>query len=125
MKIHLLGDDSPSNVIRRHDATSVTIGESTYTSSLIVSPSRLITDWEPETAKSLTAENLALLVGLDPELILIGTGARQHFPPTEILRSIITENIGYEIMDTGAACRTYNILVAEGRAVVAGLLLTD
>jgi len=124
MKIHLLGDDSPGNVIRGHDATSVTIGESTYTSSLIVSPTHLITDWEPETAKSLTAENLALLVGLNPELILIGTGARQHFPSTEILRSIITDNIGYEIMDTGAACRTYNILVAEGRAVVAGLILT-
>lgn len=123
MKIHLLDSDSPSNVIRAHTATSVAIGESTYTTSLIVSPSHLVTDWAPDTAESLTAASLSLLIELDPELILIGTGARQYFPPAEVLQPIIAENIGYEIMDTGAACRTYNILVAEGRAVVAGLIL--
>lgn len=125
MKIHLLEDDIPRHLIRAHTDTSVAIGESTYTSSLIVSPSRLVTDWEPHTAEALTAAHLRFLIDLDPELVLIGTGLRQQFPPAAVLRPLIAENIGYEIMDTGAACRTYNILVAEGRTVVAGLIIGD
>jgi uncharacterized protein len=63
------------------------------------------------------------LLALAPELVLIGTGQKQKFPGASILQPLIHAQIGYEIMDTGAACRTYNVLAGEGRKIVAGLIL--
>jgi uncharacterized protein len=63
------------------------------------------------------------MVDLKPELILIGTGSRQHFPKPELLKALIQAKIGFEIMDSQAACRTYNILVGEGRRVLLALIV--
>lgn len=90
--------------------------------SLIISPRHLIHDWPPMDIDGLLEEHLDALVELQPELILLGTGTQLQFPGAEILAPLHNRQIGVEVMDTAAACRTYNILMAEGRFVVAGLI---
>jgi len=90
--------------------------------SLIISPRHLIRDWPPMNIDSLLMGHLDALMELQPELILLGTGPRLQFPEAKILASLHNRQIGVEVMDTAAACRTYNILMTEGRFVVAGLI---
>jgi uncharacterized protein len=71
----------------------------------------------------LTAEHLSALAGFRGDVLVLGTGARQRFPSPQLLRPLVEAGIGIEIMDTPAACRTYNILVGEGRAVAAALIV--
>jgi len=123
MSIQLLDSSGAPNLIRSHTENSVTIGETVYTASLIISPGNLDDAWGPSSADSLTASDVDALLKFEPELVLIGTGVRQVFPVAEILQPMVKNQIGYEIMNTAAACRTYNILVAEGRSVVAGLIV--
>jgi uncharacterized protein len=94
-----------------------------YRDGLIVSPERIVTGWGPESAADLTAEHFEALIELDPQVIIVGTGKRQIFPNPRIYYSILAQGVGVEIMDTGAACRTYNILMSEGRRVSAGLIV--
>jgi uncharacterized protein len=94
-----------------------------YGESLIVSPERIIADWGPASVGELTEDHLASLANLSPQVIIIGTGEHQVFPDPRLYFSLVTRGIGVEIMDTGAACRTYNILMAEGRRVAAGLIM--
>jgi uncharacterized protein len=124
MSIQLLDSSDVPNLIRSHTENSVTIGETVFTTSLIISPGNLDDAWGPDAAESLTAADVVALLKFEPELVLIGTGVKQVFPEMEILKPMIENQIGYEIMNTAAACRTYNILVAEGRSVVAGLIVT-
>jgi uncharacterized protein len=93
------------------------------TESLILTSRRIITDWEPNHLEELTATHLEMVLSLDPELVLLGTGARQQFPAMELLSRFHRAQIGVEVMDTAAACRTFNILIAEGRHVAAALLM--
>jgi uncharacterized protein len=91
--------------------------------SLVVSGDQLITDWPATSVDTLTADHLATLITLAPEIILLGTGPRFQFPEPARLAALYQAGIGVEAMDTPAACRTYNILLGEGRHVVAALLL--
>ncbi len=91
--------------------------------SMVVLPDRLITDWPATSFDSLVATQLEPLADLGLEILLLGTGARIRFPRPEVLRPLIEAGIGVEVMDVAAACRTYNILVAEDRKVGAALLL--
>jgi uncharacterized protein len=90
--------------------------------SFIVSPDRLLRDWPVRGITELLAEHLQMIAALQPEVILLGTGNRLEFPAQEVLASVQRLQIGIEVMDTAAACRTYNILMAEGRQVAAGLI---
>ncbi len=94
----------------------------TVTGSFIVSPRHLLRDWAPTHIDNLQAEHLNAILELQPELVLLGTGARLTFPAPQLLASLHRQRIGVEVMDTAAACRTYNILMGEGRFVVAGLM---
>jgi uncharacterized protein len=91
--------------------------------SIVVGPERLITDWPAESVDALTADHLAAIVAMHPEIVLLGTGAAFRFPEPERLAPLYQAGIGVEVMDTPAACRTYNILLGEGRNVVAALIL--
>jgi uncharacterized protein len=93
-----------------------------FRTGLIVSPTRIVEDWGPQTPDVLAAEHIAALIALDPQVIVIGTGARQVFPHPRVFAKALAHGLGVEVMDTGAACRTYNILVGEGRRVAAGLI---
>jgi uncharacterized protein len=91
--------------------------------SVIVLPERIIADWPATSFEALAPGHLAALADLDREIVLLGTGARQRFPRPELMRALIQAGVGVEVMDVQAACRTYNILMAEERKVAAALLL--
>jgi len=110
-------------VITAYDDNSVSINGKPFSQSLIVSTTQLNDDWNLTSIESLQTSHIEQILTLKPELIIIGTGARLIFPSVEAYAAIIQQGIGVDFMDTGAACRTYNILMSEGRDVVAGLVL--
>ncbi len=95
-----------------------------YTSSLVVSGDRVVTDWPASSVDGLAADHLAAILELKPEIAILGTGATFRFPDPARLAPLHQARIGVEVMDTAAACRTYNILLGEGRNVVAALIIT-
>lgn len=91
--------------------------------SLIVLPDRLIENWPVPDFETLNAEHFAQLAELAIEIVVLGTGSRMHFPHPRLTAVLGDKHIGLEVMDNHAACRTYNILLQEGRAVAAALIL--
>ena len=112
------------HVVRGYSPGALRIGEQEYTRSVIVSAQALITDWRPQSIDELTAADLEPALALRPEVLLLGSGVRQVFPAPELLARLHAARVGFEVMDTGAACRTYNVLVGEGREVAAALFIT-
>jgi len=90
--------------------------------SFIISPRQLLREWAPQRFEDLLEEHLLSLLPLEPEVVLLGTGEKIRFPRSAWLAVFHQRGIGVEVMDLGAVCRTYNILMAEGRNVVAGIL---
>lgn len=101
----------------------VMVNQTRYEQSLIVLPDRIIESWEANTFEDVTQEHFDFVLSLQPEMVLFGTGATLRFPHPGLTKSLTESGIGVEVMDTAAACRTYNILMAEGRQVAAALLL--
>lgn len=124
MKIHL-ERGAGQNVIRAHQPGRIVVNQDAHTKSLIVTPERVIADWRPQRFDDLALEDFEAICALQPEVVLLGTGARLRFPAPALTRPLVAAQIGFEIMDTGAACRTYNVLMSEGRLVVAALLITE
>jgi len=122
MKLHL-HEFGERNVIKRCDNGTITINERTYSDSLVVMPGRLVDDWRPANIDDLTADDLGSVAQLGVELVILGTGDRQVFPAAHILEPLISASVGFEIMDTAAAARTYNIVASEGRNVAAAILM--
>lgn len=122
MKMHR---DNTARVhrITGYGAGYVSVDEAPLTRSFILTPEALITDWGPKHVSELDAQSLEAVARLSPAIVLLGSGAEQQFPPSSLLAPMLGQGIGVEVMTTAAACRTYNILVAEGRAVAAGLLI--
>ncbi len=121
MKIHL--DSAGSlNRIRDYGPPGVTVNQTRYELSVVVLPDRIL-DWPPQCFDDLSPAHFELLRDLNPEVVLLGTGVRLHFPAPALTRALVEAGIGLEVMDTGAACRTYNVLVGEGRRVAAALLM--
>lgn len=118
-----LESSSRVNLVRAYSGTELKIGEDLVRSSCIVSADRLITDWPPQNVDALAPEHLEAIFTLAPEVVLLGTGERQRFPPGQIRAAFAARGVGLEVMDLGAACRTYNVLVQEERRAVAALLL--
>jgi uncharacterized protein len=110
------------NIVRGYGPGHLRVGEQTFSTSVIVTPSSIV-PWRPTTPAELTPADVEPLVDLAPEVVLIGTGATQQFPDVRVLRGLYERGIGVEVMDTSAACRTYNVLVAEGRSVAAALIV--
>jgi uncharacterized protein len=115
--------DPALNFVRAYSSAEILVGERTLRSSVIVAARELITDWPPRTVVELTEQHFAPLVALNCEIALLGTGRRQEFPPMAILAALARAGVGLEVMDTAAACRTYNVLLQEGRRVAAALML--
>lgn len=122
MKLHL-HEFGERNVIKRCQNGTITVNERTYSDSVVVMPEKLVDDWRPENINELTADDLSSVAQLGVELVILGTGDRQVFPAAHILEPLISTAIGFEVMDSGAAARTYNILASEGRNVAAAILL--
>jgi uncharacterized protein len=122
MKLSLDSTDA-AYVIRAYGAGSVTVNARVVRRSVIVMPQQLVADWPPQRFEELEESHFEGLAALQPELVILGTGARQRFPHPRLTRALAARGIGVEVMDTAAACRTYNIVMAEGRRVAAALLL--
>jgi uncharacterized protein len=101
----------------------VTVNGTRHDRSLLVSAEQLLPDWPVSSLEALAPGNFAAVLEFKPAVVLLGTGANLCFPTPEVLRPLIDANIGFEVMDTGAACRTYNFLMAEGRQVLAALII--
>ena len=105
----------------RSDAIGV--NERTLARSFYLSPDTLVEDWRPRTVADLEPDDLSGPLALDPEVILLGTGDRQQFPPAAILAACLTRGVGIEVMDNAAAARTFSVLANEERRVVAAFLI--
>ena len=114
-----------ANLIRTYAVGRIIVNQDSYTRSLVVLPGQVVADWPPQAFEELALVHLAALVTLRPELVILGTGRRQRFPRAELLAPVVEAGLGWEVMDTGAACRTYNILMSEGRNVAAALLMIE
>jgi len=118
-------EQSGANLIDAYDQTRIRINGRDYASGLALTAEAVVCDWGPDRIADLDSGHVEALLALQPQVVIIGTGARQQFPDPALYFGLFEHGVGIEIMDTGAACRTYNILVGEGRRVVAGLLLGD
>jgi uncharacterized protein len=101
----------------------ILVNGSPKTGSFIISLETLIEDWSPAHIDDLRTQHIQPLLQLQPELVLIGTGVTLKFPALEHYAALIQHNIGVEVMDSSAACRTYNVLLGEGRKVAAGIIM--
>lgn len=120
----LTPDIDPSlNTITAYDGESVDINAVRYTSSVIVLPTGPVIEWPVADFAALAPQDFAALEQAAPELVILGTGQRQRFAHPRLTASLINARIGVESMDSGAACRTYNILVNEGRRAAIALII--
>ena len=111
-----------TNVIRAYGGGELKVNENRYRGALILSASTLLAEPDINDLAGLVGIDPARILALEPELVLLGTGARQTFPAASFGAQFLRAGIGFEVMDTGAACRTFNVLVGEQRRVVALLL---
>ena len=111
-----------ANFIRRYGADFIVVGEQEIRASCIVGVNSL-TPWAPRSVEELGAEHLQVLFDLAPEVVVLATGAAQKFPRAALRAEFATRRIGLEVMEIGAASRTFNVLVSEERRVLAAVLL--
>jgi uncharacterized protein len=122
LKFHL-EQSGGKNAFTGYGEGYVDVNGQRHEASLVVGAERLVTDWPARSIATLAADHLAAIVELAPDIVLLGTGARFEFPEPARLAPLYKAGIGVEVMDTPAACRTFNILMGEGRNVVAALIL--
>lgn len=117
-------DDNQANYqIRAFKPGHIQVNQTLFTHSIIVTPNKLIENWAPQHISELTHDHLKMITNLHPDILIIGTGSVLQFPAIELYGDLINEGIGVEIMDTSAACRTYNVLTSENRNVAAALII--
>jgi uncharacterized protein len=111
-----------TNFIRAYTPGEIRIGERAVNTNCIVTADQVI-DWPVQSFATMKLADLEPLIALKPEIVILGSGSTQQFPDPSLLGAVLSRGIGCEVMNTGAACRTYNVLVAEDRKVVAALIL--
>ena len=111
-----------ANLIRRYGADFIIVGNEEIRSSCIVT-AHALSPWPPRSVDELTSESFEPLFALAPEVVVLATGAIQRFPRASLRAEVATRRIGLEVMEIGAACRTYNVLVSEERKVLAAVML--
>jgi len=115
-------DSFAINSIRAYSDGEITVNDKTFSQSVVITPDRIL-PWEPRSIGELTPEHISRLSEFDPELVIIGTGKVLTFPPPALTVALQTRGIGVEIMAHDAACRTFNVLLAEDRRVVVALMI--
>lgn len=111
------------NVITRQQPGEVWVGDVAYAHSVLVPWRGEVQPWPPTAASALTEAHFEMTLALAPEVVIFGSGPRLQFVAPGLMRALIQRGIGVETMDTGAACRTYNVLASEGRTVLAALMV--
>ncbi len=117
-------DSNQSNYqIRAYEPGILTINQETYQQSLLLTPDKLVPNWPVSSIDELQTAHIEQLLSISADIILLGTGERLQFPPQALLAPLYKKQLGMEIMDTAAACRTFTVLASEGRQVLAALIL--
>ncbi len=109
--------------VRRVGADTITVVDRDFHKSILLTPEQVIEDWGVTDASRLSLDDVEKIVALKPELVLLGTGERQVFPPAEVMAAFLRRGIGVEAMTNGSAARTYSLLAGEGRRVAAAFIL--
>ena len=122
MKLHL-SDHSNLNIFSGYGEGYVAVNQVHYADSMIVLPGQIIEHWQVSSVNQLNIAHFDTLLAMRPEIILLGTGSSLQFPDMSLMRNILSRGIGFEVMDTQATCRTYNILSTEGRHVAAAVFI--
>lgn len=122
MKLHL-NQAAGRNAFTGYGEGYVLINGVRHESNVLVMPDSPVAAWDVQNPVLMTPEQISRLAQLDVEILLIGTGAKLRFPPPDTLQPLLKAGIGVEAMDTTAACRTYNILMGEGRKVAAAVVV--
>lgn len=118
----LLTTASGQNIFTGYGPGYVSVNSVRHEKHIVVTSDQVM-EWRVENFDALSAEDFASLLALKPEIVILGTGNALRFPPPALSRPLALAGIGLEVMDSKAACRTYNILAAEGRKVVAAVLI--
>jgi uncharacterized protein len=108
--------------LRGADGNAALVNDRRLARSFVIAPDALVEDWPVADARTMTPADLVSLLDLRPELVVLGTGATQAFPPAAVLAACLQQGIGIEVMTNAAAARTYSVLAGEGRRVVAGFV---
>lgn len=125
MKIELDSFVGVTNKVDSYNIGQITVAGNIYKSSLLISNNILVPDWPLQSFSELGTVHFEQIIALGPEIVLLGTGKKLIFPSDSVMTPLIEQNIGFEVMDTGAACRSYNFLINEGRLVVAALMMIE
>jgi len=115
-------NSSAAYVIKGYLPGKITVNQTIYEQSIIVTPDKIIEDWRPQSAQELTAEDLEPIIDLNPGIVIVGTGEFPVFLDKSLFTLLVKKHIGFEVMDTAAACRTCAVLLSEGRNFVAALM---
>jgi uncharacterized protein len=121
MKFHLSA--AAGNVVTGIGPGWIRIGAVEYRENIVLTPESIATGWAASGFEGLTEDDFAQLLTRKPEVVLLGAGPTIRFPHPQLTRALTDAGVGVEVMDTPAACRTFNILAAEGRSVVAALFV--
>lgn len=111
--------------LRGADGDHALVNERVLRKSFVICPDTLIEDWPVSDAATLQPSQLEPLLNLKPEVVVLGTGPTQVFPPAAVLAAFLTRGLGIEVMTNAAAARTYSVLAGEGRRVVAGFVIRE
>lgn len=117
-------DKSGGNLVRGFAGGVILVGSESFARPVILTLDRIVRDWEPPEVEQLSVADLAAVLALEPEVILLGTGSRQRFPAAAVTAHVLRLGVGLEVMNTAAACRTYNVLASEYRRVAAALFVS-
>jgi uncharacterized protein len=116
-------ESSVSNAITAYSVGEIRMRDRVFNASLIATREAVIAEWMPAPVEQLAIADFGRLLELAPEVVILGTGPRQRMPPPALFAAFASRGIGLEVMDTGAACRTYNVLLSEFREVAVALIV--
>ncbi len=109
--------------VRSVSASSIAVNGESYSQTIALTPNKLFENWDPKPIAELCDADFETLLALSPEIIVLGTGSSNIFPPRELMFAFARRGVGLECMDTAAAARTFNVLATEGRQIAAVLYL--
>lgn len=121
MELQVTSGEGPH--IQSFSKDTFMVDNNQYTGSICVQAEQSVVSWRPQSLEDLELDDIQELLVANPSLVLLGTGEEIAFPPERLFVPLYEANIGVEVMDTAAACRTYNLLMSEGRDVLAALLV--
>ena len=121
MKLHT--DGQTIHTVRSFEPGRLSVGDTAHVDPLIISAEKILSPWRPVDPRDISLADLEPALAMDPEILILGTGLRQRFLDPKIMQAVLQKGVGLEVMDTGAACRTFNVLLSEYRHVVGAFLL--